>query len=59
MYNVMDTLRGCRAVKFNSCNNLLSSVHTMLVIVLQYVRLNIKMKILLLWFMVVIEIVHS
>ena len=28
MYNVMAALRGCLAVKFNSCNNLLSSVHS-------------------------------
>src|SRR6218665_630444 len=27
MYNVMDALRGCRAVKFDSCKNLPSSVH--------------------------------
>jgi len=26
-YNVIGALRGCRAVKFDSCNNLLSSVH--------------------------------
>jgi len=39
----MGTLHGCIAVKFNSCkNNLLSSVHTILVITLWYVRLNIK-----------------
>jgi len=30
----------------NFCNNLLSSVHTMLVIIMLYVRLNIKTKIL-------------
>jgi len=42
MYNMMGALRGCPAVKFDSCNNLLSSVHTILVIILQYVRLNIK-----------------
>src|SRR6218665_459721 len=28
MYNMMGALRGCHAVKFGSCNNLLSSVHT-------------------------------
>jgi len=35
-FNVMVALRGCRAVKFDSCNDLWSSVHTtcMLVIVL-------------------------
>jgi len=37
-------LRGCLAVKFYSCNNLLSSVHTLLVNILQYVRLYIKRK---------------
>src|SRR6218665_1010627 len=48
MYNEieMGALRGCRAVKFDSCKNLLLSVHTMLVIILRYVRLNIKTKIL-------------
>jgi len=46
IYNVMVNLRGCRAVKSDSCNNLLSSIHTKLVNILQYVRLNIKMKIL-------------
>ena len=45
---MMDTLCGCRADKFDSCNNLLSSVHTILVISLQHVRLNIKTKKLLL-----------
>jgi len=45
MYNVMGALRGCRVVNFDSCNNLLSSVHTILVIILRYVRLNIKTKI--------------
>jgi len=40
---MMGALRGCRAVKFDSCNNLLSSVHTALVglISVRYVRLNI------------------
>src|SRR6218665_4063546 len=33
--------------KFDSCNNLLSPAHTMLVIILQYAKLNIKTKILL------------
>jgi len=28
MYNVIGALRGCRAVKLDSCNNLLSSIHT-------------------------------
>jgi len=35
-------------VKFDSCNNLLSFNHTILAIILQYVRLNIKTKTLLL-----------
>jgi len=43
MYDVMGAMRGCRAVKFYSCNNLLSSVHIILII-LRYVRLNIKVK---------------
>ena|SRR6218665_224677 len=30
LYNVMVVLLGCRAVKFDSCNNLLSSAHTVL-----------------------------
>src|SRR6218665_2000272 len=46
MRNVMGALRGCGAVKFDFCNNLLSSVHTLPVISLRYVRLNIKTKIL-------------
>ena len=33
------------AVKFDTCNNLLSSIHTLLVSILQYVRLYIKRKI--------------
>jgi len=33
---------GCRAVKLDSCNNFLSSVHTILVIILLYDRLNMK-----------------
>ena len=37
-------LCGCLAVKFDSCNNLLSSVHTLLVNSLWYVRLYIKRK---------------
>src|SRR6218665_3519026 len=48
MYNVMGALCGCRAVKLDSCNNLLSSFHTILVIILRYVRLNMTTKILLL-----------
>src|SRR6218665_1137320 len=28
MYNLMGILRGCHADKFDSCNNLLSSIHT-------------------------------
>ena len=35
-------MSGCLAVKFNSCNNLLSFVHTIVVIILLYVRLNIR-----------------
>jgi len=37
---------GCRAVKFYSCNNLLSSVHnySLLATILKYVRLNSKGK---------------
>jgi len=31
---MMSAIRGCRAVKFDSCINLLSSVHTMLVVIL-------------------------
>ena len=38
----------CLVVKVDSCNNLLSSIHTLLVSILLYVRLHIKMKILLL-----------
>ena len=34
-------------LRFDSCNNLLSSVHTIFVIILQYAGLNIKTKILL------------
>jgi len=34
-----DALRGCLAVKFDSCNSLLSSIHTLLVNILRYVRL--------------------
>jgi len=34
----------CLAVKFDSCNNLLSSVHTILVNILPDVRLYIKRK---------------
>src|SRR6218665_507802 len=36
-YNVMSVLRGCHAVKFDTCNNLLTSVRTILVIILQYI----------------------
>jgi len=35
---------GCRAAKFDSCNSLLSSVHTLLVNILWCVRLYIKRK---------------
>ena len=38
----MGTLRGCGAFKFNLCKNLRSSVHIILVVILRYVRLNIK-----------------
>ena len=41
----MDALRGCRAVTFDFCNNLLS-VHTIMVIILRFAILNIKPKIL-------------
>jgi len=44
MYNVMLALRDCLAVKFDCSNNLLSFVHTILVNILQYVRLYIKEK---------------
>src|SRR6218665_952692 len=36
------TLRSCLAVKFDSCNNLISFVHTILVDILRYVRLYIR-----------------
>jgi len=39
MYNVMDALHGCHADKFDSCNNLLSSIHNISVIVLLSVSL--------------------
>jgi len=42
--DVIGALCGCRAVKFDSCNNLLSSIHTIHVIILRYVRLNINTK---------------
>jgi len=35
---------GCLASKFDSCNSLLSSVHTLLVNILRYVRLYTKRK---------------
>jgi len=44
MSNAMGALQGWRAVKFDSYNNLLSSVHTILVIIIQYIRLNTKRK---------------
>src|SRR6218665_1363403 len=44
------TLRGCLASKFNSCNSLLSSVHTLRVNILSCVRLYIKTKILLYYY---------
>jgi len=34
MYNVIGALRGCLVVKFDSCNNLSSSIHTVSVIIL-------------------------
>src|SRR6218665_402274 len=37
-------LRGCLAVKLDSCNNLLSSVYTLLVNIMRYVRLYIRRK---------------
>jgi len=53
----MGALCGCRAVKFGTCNNLLSSLYTILVIILWYVRLNIKTKILLLLFKLLLFII--
>ena len=47
MYIAMGALRGCHAVKFEPCNNLWSSVYTMLVIILHSVRLRNKGKLLL------------
>jgi len=40
----MGNLRGRRVVKVDTCNNLLSSVHTIFVVILLYVRLNINSK---------------
>jgi len=40
----MGALQGCHAVTFDSCNNLWSSIHTILVIILQFVGLNNKEK---------------
>ena len=34
----------CLAVKFDCCDNLLPSVHTIFVITMQFVKLNIKQK---------------
>ena len=42
IYNVMGALHGCHAVKFDSCNNLQSAVHTIFVIILRSVSLKIK-----------------
>ena len=39
MYNMMGDLHGCHTVKFDSCNNLLSSVHTVLVNIMRSVSL--------------------
>src|SRR6218665_677618 len=44
MNNMIGALRGCLAAGFYNYNNLLSSIHTILVINLWCVRLNIKRK---------------
>ena len=44
IYDVMGALRGCLAVNFDSCNNLLASVHTLLVNILRYVSLYMYIK---------------
>src|SRR6218665_816361 len=51
MYNEMGALRGYLAVKFDYCNNLLSSVHTISAITLrlwQFAKLNTEIYYLLL-----------
>src|SRR6218665_3166166 len=42
LYDVIWALRGCLTAKFDCCNSLLSSVHTLLVNILRCVRLYIK-----------------
>jgi|SRR6218665_2597122 len=42
----MGALQGCRTVKFYSSSNLLSSVHTVLLMILRSVSFNIKTKII-------------
>ena len=42
--NVIGDLHGCRTVKFDSCNNSRSSVHTIFVIILHSVSLKIRLK---------------
>src|SRR6218665_1775067 len=49
MHNVMGALRGCRAVKFDSCNNLLSSVHIILEIILRSQIEYYNENIIILW----------
>src|SRR6218665_1641363 len=44
LYYVMWCLHGHLAVKFDSCNNLLTSVRTLLVYIPQCVRLHVKLK---------------
>ena len=58
MYNVIGALRGCHAVKFNSCNNLRSSIHTILVIILRSVSLRMKQKLLLLLLLLLSRPLH-
>ena len=59
MYNVMGALHDCRTVKFDSCNNLISSAHTILVITLHSVSLRIKRKLLLLYFSIYIALLSA
>ena len=42
-------LRCCLAAKFDSCNSLLSSIHTLLVNILRCVRLYVKRKFIILY----------
>ena len=46
MYNMMGAQHGCHAVKLDSCNDLLYHlfIHTVRVIILRSVSLNIKRK---------------